>query len=235
MLTINQEYKSIYENPNHRKEIKIIVADMEFGEDNIVSGRISGGIFATPGIGNCAARQLELEMFDIVDPPRQAKIEVYYRLAVDGEASDWMPKGVFYVSQRKKTKLFGTAHVTSFVAYDAMLMFEKIWLNDSYSGINWPLTQSAAVNDIAGRIGIEIDARTRLDEQFPVEYPVGENGELTMREVLSGIAVSNVGNWVITDEGKLLLLRIDDIPAETNFLITQKGENILFGGVKISV
>ena len=56
-----------------------------------------------------------------------------------------------------------------------------------------------------------------------------------MREVLSGIAVSNCGNWIITDGGKLRLIVYGDIPAETNYLIDENGYAILFGGVRILV
>ena len=68
-----------------------------------------------------------------------------------------------------------------------------------------------------------------------MDYPVDENGDMTMREVLSGIAISNAGNWVITLEGKLLLIKITDIPPETNYLITEDGDAITFGGVRINI
>ena len=48
-------------------------------------------------------------------------------------------------------------------------------------------------------------------------------------------SVSNAGNWVMSDEGKLLLLRYGDIPPETNYLVTEYGAAITLGGVKILV
>ena len=56
-----------------------------------------------------------------------------------------------------------------------------------------------------------------------------------MREILSYIAVSNAGNWIITDAGKLLLVGYGDLPEETNFLVTERGEAILFGEVRLLV
>lgn len=56
-----------------------------------------------------------------------------------------------------------------------------------------------------------------------------------MREVLGYIAVSNAGNWIITDEGKLLLVKFGDIPAETNYLVEEGGFAITFGGDRILV
>lgn len=60
-------------------------------------------------------------------------------------------------------------------------------------------------------------------------------GELTMTDILEGVAVSNAGNWVMSDEGKLLLLRYGDIPPETHYLVTEYGDAITFGGVRILV
>ena len=56
-----------------------------------------------------------------------------------------------------------------------------------------------------------------------------------MEDILEGIAVSNAGNWVMSDEGKLLLLRFGDIPPETSYLVTEHGAAITLGGVRILV
>ena len=50
-----------------------------------------------------------------------------------------------------------------------------------------------------------------------------------MREVLGIIAASYGGNFVMSDEGMLLLIRLADLPKETNLLITEYGDTIVFG------
>ena len=230
MQTTSDLYKSLLQNPDHEKGIKMVIAGVEYGMDNIVSCSTSGGLFSEPGIGNCASRQIDLEVFPVGTIPRQAKIQAFVRLVYGEQASEWIPKGVFFISTRKRNKLTGTLTITG---YDAMLKAEQTWLTSDYDAENWPMTQADAVSDIAGRIGVEVDSRTVLSEEYPVEYPVGENGDLTMREVLSGIAVSNAGNWIITDAGKLRLVGYGDIPKETNLLVNEHGDAILFGGVSI--
>ena len=84
-------------------------------------------------------------------------------------------------------------------------------------------------------MGVELDPRTMLSGEFLVDYPVDENGDMAMQDILEGVAVCEGGNWVITDEGKLLLLRLGDIPEETSYLVTEYGEAITLGGVKILV
>ena len=232
MQTTSELYKTLLRNPNHEKEIKLHISGVEYGMDSIISCSTSGGIFSAPGIGNCTSRQIDLEVFPAGTIPRQAKIQVFVRLVYGEQASEWIQKGVFFISTRKRNKLTGTLTITG---YDAMLKAEQTWLTSDYDTETWPMTQADAVSDIAGRIGVAVDSRTVLSEEYPVEYPVGENGDLTMREVLSGIAVSNAGNWIITDAGKLRLIGYGDIPNETNLLVTEHGEAILFGGVRIIV
>ena len=212
MQTTSELYKQILSDPNHHKETKLDIAGTEYTEENIVSVETSGGLYTTPG--------------------RQAQIKVYVRLVLGEQVSEWIPKGTFFISTRAKDKRTGSLTITG---YDAMLKAESVWLNSDYDYENWPMPQSDAVDDIAYRMGVEVDERTVLTTKFPVDYPVDENGDLTMREVLGYIAVSNAGNWIITDEGKLLLVRFGDIPAETNYLVEEGGFAITFGGDRILV
>lgn len=232
MQTTSELYKSILKNPDHEKEVKLNIAGVEHEMGKIVSCSVSGGLFPDPGIGNCASRQIDLEVFPIGTPPRQAKIQAFVRLVYEEQVSEWLPKGVFFASKRQTNKLTGALKITG---YDAMLKAEQTWLTAEYDAENWPMNQAEAVADIAYRMGVEVDSRTVLSTEYPVEYPVGENGDLTMREVLAGIAVSNAGNWVITDAGKLRLIGYMDIPAETNYLVAEDGNAITFGGVRILV
>ena len=219
-------YKAILQNPNHAKEIKLNIAGVEYGMGDIVSCSTSGGLFSQPGIGNCTARQIQLEIFPLGEIPRQAQIQIFVRLVLSEQISEWIPKGVFFISTREKNKLTGALKITG---YDAMLKTEQTWLTADYATDMWPMSQSDAVADIASRIGVEIDSRTVLSADYPVEYPTGENGDLIMREVLVYISVANAGNWSITDEGKLRLIGYADTHAEDDEEATNKtnlGNNV---------
>ena len=119
--------------------------------------------------------------------------------------------------------------------YDAMLKAEEVWLDSTYDTQTWPMPVVDAVNDIADRMGVAVDSRTTLNTAFPVQYPVDTAGDMTMREVLKRIAVANAGNWIISDEGKLLLVKLNSMPEETSYLINNIGEAITFGGDRIIV
>lgn len=227
MHAVSDLFNQIFENPGHWTEVKLNIAGQEYTQSNIISVSISGGLFDSPGIGNVNARQIDMEIIPIGTIPRQAQIQVFARVCVDNLQSEWIPKGVFFFSIREMDKASGILTVTG---YDAMLKAENVWLNEDYVYDNWPMPQETAVADIAQRMGIEVDSRTVLSDDFPVEYPVDEDGDLTMREALSFIAVSDAGNWIITDEGKLRLIRFDDLPEVEGVLVTEHGAPIVFAG-----
>lgn len=234
MHTVSDLWQQMLSNPEHAVEAKLRIAGIEYGEDQIVrkSLTVYGGLYSTFGIGNCCARQIDFEIYPQGTIPRQAKIEVYMRLRLDEQVSEWIPKGVFFFSTRKTDRV---TSVLSVHGYDAMLKAEQTWLDSSYDAETWPMPVWTAVNDIAARMGVAVDSRTQVNESFPVQYPVDDEGDMTMREALERIAVANAGNWIITDEGKLLLVGLNSMPAETNHLITETGSAITFGGVRILV
>lgn len=234
MHSVSDLWRTLLASPGHRKEVKLVIAGVTYGEDKIVDGslRIDGGLYSDFGIGNCCARQIDFEIYPQGTIPRQAQIEVYVRLVLGEQVSEWIPKGVFFFSTRKTDRVTG---VLSVHGYDAMLKAEETWLDSSYDAKTWPMPAETAVADIAARMGVAVDSRTVLDAAFPMQYPVDDKGDMTMREALGRIAVANAGNWTITDEGKLLLVGLNSMPAETHYLITETGSAITFGGVHILV
>ena len=233
MQTTSALHRAILRDDRHRKEHKAVIAGVSYGEADILSLRTFGGAFSEPDVGGCAARQIDLTVRRPLGAiPRRAEIRVYTRLVLGDQAAEWLPKGVFYISTRQTDKLTGALTVHG---YDAMRRAGDVWLTEDYVFENWPMSQRDAVEDIAWRMGVEVDPRTRLSDSFPVGYPVDENGDLTMEDILEGVAVSNAGNWVMSDEGKLLLLRFGDIPPETWYLVDEYGDAITFGGDRILV
>ncbi|MDE6903323.1 MAG: hypothetical protein K2P22_11365 [Lachnospiraceae bacterium] len=227
-------YGQLIRDPGHRKEVRADISGEWYGEDRIVALSTAGGIFSAPDIGGCACRQIDLALRSAGTIPKQAKIKIFVRLVKGELASEWLPKGEFFLSTRRRDKRTGQLQLHGF---DAMLRANGVWLTEDYVHAHWPMEQREAVEDIAARMGVEVDPRTwdALRAPFPVDYPVDENGDLTMTDILEGIAAANVGNWLISDEGRLLLLGLGDIPPETNYLVTEYGAAITLGGVKILV
>jgi len=234
MQKTSELYQSILRDLHHRKEVKAVIAGEEYGEDRIVSLSTSGGAFAdqVKPVGNCCSRQIDMKLLNTGAIPKRAEIRLYVRLVLGAQVSEWLPKGVFYISTRGTDKRTGALSIHGF---DAMRKAGDIWLTSDYDTENWPMNEAAAVSDIAQRMGVELDPRSILEGRFPVDYPVDENGDMAMEDVLCGIAAVNCGNWIMSDEGRLWLVRFGSQPPETNYLVTEYGDAITFGGVRILV
>lgn len=211
-------------------EIKVTIAGEEYGQDRLVSVQTNGGLFPEEafGIGGTRSREIELIVREPGTIPRMAEIRLYARLTNGETASEWLPKGVFYIDTRA-TDPFGT-NVTIH-GYDAMLKTEQTYTGEGAQG-QWPKTDIAAVNEIAQIIGVEVDSRTTevMTQGFQVQYPGYGDSAYTMREVLKYIAVMYAGNWVMSDEGKLYLVAIAKLPKETSYLLDDVGDTLLLGG-----
>ena len=230
MQSTSEIWKTLLSQIGHEKEVKLNIAGVEYSQKNIVSVKTSGALYDKLSIGNCVSRQISLQIIPISDIPRQAKIKVFVRLKFGNVTSEWLQKGEFFFSTRNTDKRSG---IMSVEGYDAMLKAEQDWLSTLPDSTNWPMPAIDAVNDICAKIGVTLDSRTQLSNDYQVGYPVGENGNLTMREVLSYVAIANAGNFCITDRGELLLIGLTDFPPETYYLITDNGEPIIFGGDRI--
>ena len=212
-------------------EIRAIIDGTTYEQGQITSCRVTSGLFsgATFSIGGCVAAQMEITLRHPASIARGASIALQCR---SGPSDPWIPQGIYFIDTRTHDAATDTLTLS---CYDAMLKAEQQWLQPGYELKNWPMPPMTAVEDIAGRMGVTIDGRTVLDPQFPAEYPVDEYGDLTMREVLSYLAMANAGNWIITHSGELLLVRMQDIPPETHYLITERGAAIRFGEVRLLV
>ena len=236
MQAVSELYGRILENPEHTTEIKVSVAGTEYSEDKIYGLCIPGALFHTdaPAIGGCVAREIDLELLAEEKIPRMAELRVYARLVVRDPLtgavtsfSEWLPKGVFFIDTRSSDDETG---LTTIHGYDAMLKAERIYLPEGDTG-EWPRSMTAVAAEIARRMGVSVDGRTKIDPAYTVAYP----NDYTMREVLGYIAVAHAANWVITDAGELYLCSLGDIPAETYHLVEGRGGAITFGGVRILV
>lgn len=227
-------YKELSRELNTTAEYRLVIAGAEYTGGDIVSCSTSGALFESfsAPIGNCIAGQIDLQIRPKGTIPRQAEIDVFARLTDGTRQSEWVPRGVYFFSTRDRDHVTGILTVHG---YDAMLKADDTWLDSSYDEENWPMPPEQAAADIAMRMGTTLDPRTVLDPAFPVQYPVDDEGDMTMRKVLERLAVANAGNWTTTGDGLLLLVPLRSIPAETSYLVDEHGGAITFGGVRILI
>lgn len=238
MIQTTDLYRSIWRNPAHIAQIKVTISGKDYFGSDIAGLSTSGTMFSGkgPSIGGAICREIDLTVkTDGADIPRAAEIKVYVRLALLGNtgvvesASEWIPKGVFSIDTRDSDD---SGEWLTIHGYDNMLKGEQLFL-DQASGETglWPQPMDVVASSCASKIGVEIDPRTVINSAYMINYPSG----YTCRELLGHIAAAHCGNWIMTDEGKLRLVILGNIPEESYSLVTEYGDAITFGGYRINV
>ena len=196
-------------------------------------------------IGNCIAKELNLVLRNFAGYhtiPRMARIEMQFRLSDGTTSSDWYPKGTYFIDTRDESY----EGVLTINAFDPMLKSEQSFTKPGNQG-TWPRSDTSVVQTIATAMGVSIDSRTTaiMNKNYSINYPgivledgrpqYSTDGAMSMRQVLGYIGAMYGGNWVITDENKLRLIVLGDIPKFQSLLIDEDGNYITMGGYRISV
>lgn len=220
MQTVPNNWNDVFAI-DHKTEFKAVINGITYTYSQIKSAQITKSMMDKLTIGQATSAMLDMVFRPQGTIPTAAKIECYVRLAnyepttaITDESSniiktddgyvlasaysvitDWIPFGTFYIDTRE-TAANGLMTIT---AYDRMLAAEQ-----SFPSTAGSMTMSAAVAYIAAAIGVDVDSRNQI-APYSIDSPVGL---YTMREVLSGIAAASGGNFVITENNKLRLIRI---------------------------
>nr|DAR58150.1 MAG TPA: hypothetical protein [Caudoviricetes sp.] len=222
--TTSALWHDLLHKPGTEREFKFVINDVEYGKDAEVSHSVESQLFEEFGIGNACCATLKLAV--IADNiPRAATIKRYLRLVNGTQATAWIPKGVFFTNKRSRDDDYWEVE-----AYDAMRKADVVW--EPSNSLTFPMSMPTAVNLFCQMMGVTLDKRTALNSAYTIDYPAND---YTVRNELCFIAAAHGGNWIITDAGKLLLIPLLSMPTETNYLITEAGNAITFGGVRILV
>lgn len=229
MLSTSSTYQALLANPAHKKEARLDINGVSYYADTLVSVRVSRSLFAgtTSTIGGCLSSKIEAELrLPSTAIPRMAKLEPFVRLTDGTNNSEWLPQGVFYIDTRQ---IDPETQLLTLTGYDVMLKIDRQY---TVSQTGWPKGYSTIANEIASTIGTTVDSRTSFSSGLRAVRPTET---VTMRDMLAAIATVEAGNWYITMQGKLRLVRVGEIPAETYLLTDDYGNPISFGGVRILV
>jgi hypothetical protein len=232
MQTTSALYRSILADPDHWFESQLVIDGVGiFDETQLFSISTSLEMFQDyPTIGKAVSGEVNIKMmFPDTTIPDMACLRPQVRVCNATDQSEWLPQGVYYVDTRERTKNDDGLDVLTIHGYDAMLKAEQMF-NGRITGDSVDIDM---VNEIAYQLGVELDSRTTalMTAAFTIPFPVG----YTYREILGYIASMYVGCFILSDEGKLRLVSILELPEETNYLIDQIGDSITFGGDRILV
>lgn len=248
MQTVPAKWNDILAG-DYQVDFKAVINGKTYTYGEIKSARITKSMMDKLTIGQATSAMLDMVFEPNGAIPTAAEIKCYIRLANydptiiitdefsniiqtdDGYVlaesyssySDWLPFGTFYIDTRS-TDASGWMTIT---AYDRMLAAERDFPSSAGS-----MTMSAAVAYIANQLGISVDSRNAI-APYNIDSPVGV---YTMREVLCGIAAASGGNFVITENNKLRLIRLaspsstDDVPVMSCDVL---GDTVTIGKVTL--
>ena len=233
-LQTSQTWKDLFEKRGTTREYKFEINGVTYGDDAEISHSVERELFNEFGFGNASTAHLTLTL--IADNiPRAATIKRFVRLVNDGEVSEWLPAGVFFTNRRTEDD-----GVWTIEAFDVMRKAEQSW--NPLQSLNFPLSMKTAVEEFARIMGCEIDPRTTINAAYTVDYPTSDpenkdpvNNNYSLRQELQWIAAAHGANWIVTSEGKLLLVPLGGEPSETHYLVDEHGSAITFGGDRILV
>ena len=236
----NAKWDALIEAENHWFIPSLYINDgnnsFRHTEDEIIDMSTEYHMFEddTPGVGACLAGELTVSLFKPSENiPRMAKVNAYVMVTDGTQTSNELPQGRFFIDTRSLTKNDDGLEVLTLHCYDAMLKAEADYPN---TNLNWPASDIDVIKEIAMTMGLQasvsstdgIDTRTitAVSNGYQIGLPAGQ----TMREVLSNIAAMYGGNWIMSYDGKLLLVKLADLPPETNLLVTPAGIPFVFEG-----
>ncbi len=239
MLSTSDAFKRILKT-DYTVEWKAVIAGVTYSSDVLISARTSKDVFESGSglsVGNCISGQLDLALLKPETAiPKMAEIKLYLKIFNSTEESEWIPKGVYFISTREEEIEDDGIDVIDIHAYDAMMKLEQPAANEGDQS-TWPKTDIQALRYAAEKIGVEIDPRTvsLINKGYSVPYVgYGEDG-YSLREMVGYIAAMYVGNAVITDEGKLHIISIAAFDQETYLLANEDGDRLVFGSDRIIV
>lgn len=226
----------ITSQPGYWYRARVEINDVDYDSDVVMSCSINRGLFSgsEPSVGNAVAGDIHITMLEPSDRiPEMAQIIPYVQVvSPDGAtASGWLQQGVFFIDTRSVKGDGYSPNILELHGYDAMLKADQDW--PGTDDMVYPMLDRTMVGIVADVMGVEIDPRTW--EIMTHDYYFNLPSDYICREVLQMIASAYAGNWTITKEGKLLLIGLYSFPEETNLLIDEDADYIVFGSDETAI
>lgn len=218
MHKTSELYKEIVADKFHKVECKLLIDGVEYGENALVSVETENNLFAeeAPSCGNAVSGTITAKLRTPNTVIRtKAKMELFARVTSGGLASEWIPKGVYFLDTREKQKAKnGEDTIIVLDGFDAMLFGEQ----DYTPSGNWPKSDAEVVGDMCWLLGVK--CAWHPNKNFQISKPVG----YSVREILGYIAAMYGGSVTINDSGKLQFIGLRK---------NSNGEDVVFSQISV--
>ena len=206
MQATSQTYTTLLGQVGSQFEHKVNIAGADYFDSSLLSVITESKVFQdSPTIGGVFSGTCEFSFISNgASVPRMAKIKPYFRLSNGNTNSEWVQNGEYYIDTRSVSHNDNGIEVFTAFCYDALMLANADYSNSS---LTWPATDTAVISEICTKLDITQDSRNAslLNRGYSIPMPVN----LTMRDVLSYIAVMYAGNWIMNDTGQLRFVPIN--------------------------
>ena len=241
MITTSATYNTIFADPSHYAESKIVVGNTTYDESVIMSLERSQSLYADYfDIGGCIMNQIQFTLLGVTADqlPKMSRVEVWTRIKNSSLTSEWLPMGVYYTA---KPDYDTEAQLLSVTGYDEMYKANVVpfaqgsqvtsWANPTIRQVAQHLADGTAVTDVIdsnfGGVGIALEDPTQISDAI-IMPSIPYN--FTAREILGEIAVACCGNWIVvfsdSGSGQVAKLRLVTMDAMQGTVQHDLGRNI---------
>lgn len=200
MQSVTALWDSLF-SADHKTEYRYDINGLSYyAEDRKGDPVITKPLIDKPAIGRVCTGSTQVTVYPKADIPKAALVEAYCRLvSADGEnVSEWIPQGKYYVSNRSGS------NPVKLTCKDYMIR-AGVTYQDKTAFEEWPQYMTDVLTEICSIMDVELDSRTEINNGYTIDYP---NEDTLISEVLAKIAIANGGNWIMTETGKLRLIRL---------------------------
>lgn len=209
-------------------EYRVKIDGVYYGMDTLSDVHIVRPLFDKFDVGLACCAQMTVKYLFDLEPSRGCQLVAECR--PKGSSEEWFQLGIFYIDLRTEK-----GPMKTLTCYDSMMKADVPYLRDEDTSVDvgeWPRSMKTVVDDIAHRMGVELDPRTVINPNYTVDYP----NEDHMRTILQYVAAAHAGNWIVTRKDELLLVPLfSSMPPETHYLVTEYGYAIVFGEDRILI
>ena len=229
-VTLQSLFEKIFKYLEHTTQTRVIFGNGDtYDIENIYDAKLDYTVLPNnvPGVGGTNAKQLSVTILPKSEIGRGEQVQVQMRVSVRSgliAQSEWIPKGTFFVDTRE---ISADGLRTTFHCYDAMLKGDADFMQSTHiDPWDQDTTDADVVADIATILGVPVDPSNVLGG-YTIQRPLDG---LTVREVLGYIGALNGGNFIVSEQNKLKLIKL---VSDRSLLATEEHQPILFGNVFI--
>ena len=204
------------QNPVWRYQTLALIDGQTYTEAEICSFSRRGGLTANEfGIGNCRIQELSITVLAKtgIAIAKNARVEVAVRITGADGNTPYYWLGTYFVDNRKQL----SGGKTQLNCLDRMAYADQPFLTPGEDLDDYPMLMTTALSRIYTATGTTLDSRSTINSTWTIDYP----NEMTMRQVAEQIASAHGGNFYVTEDSKLRLVK----PGYTTAVAAINGSN----------